>query len=68
MSNRYKAGMLVLCRMLLGQSLAEQEVEAKCFLDDTAYLFWKYFGVDITLCDDCGLGHVSIIKLNPGGG
>jgi len=68
MSNRSRACMLVLCRMLLGQSLAEQEEVDKRFLDDTPFLFWKYFGVDITLCDNCGIGHVSIISLNPGAG
>ena len=67
MANRYRSGMLILCRMLLGQSLAEQE-EDKCFLEDTTFLFWKYFGIDITLCDDCGIGHTSIIKLDGGGG
>jgi hypothetical protein len=61
MANRYRASMLVLCRMLLGQSLSEQE-EDKTFIEDVAFLFWKYFRVDISLCPDCGVGHVSIIR------
>ena len=66
MANRCRKSMLALCRMLLGIPLAEQiEIEG---LDDTAFLFWKYFKVDITLCSACGKGHVSFIKNSTGGG
>ena len=61
MANRYRAGMLVLCRMLLGQMIHEQE-EDKMFTDDVAFLFWKYFHVDITECPYCECGHVEIRK------
>ena len=61
MANRYRASMLVLCRMLLGQTIHEQE-EDKIFIEDVAFLFWKYFRIDITRCPDCGCGHVKIIK------
>lgn len=58
--------MLTLCRMLLGIPLAEQ-VETEDIYD-TAFLFWKYFGVDITLCSACGKGHISFVKINAGSG
>jgi len=45
----------------LSQSLSEQEQD-KTFIEDVAFLFWKYFRVDITICPYCGVGHVSIIK------
>ncbi len=62
MANRYRKSMLALCRMLLGIPLAQQiEIDD---LDDTAFLFWKYFGVDITLCSACGKGHISYVKIN----
>jgi len=66
MANRCRKNMLSLCRMLLGIPLAEQ-VETDD-LNDTAFLFWKYFGVDITLCSICGKGHISFVKINKGGG
>jgi len=66
MANRYRKSMLALCRMLLGIPLAQQ-VETDD-LNDTAFLFWKYFGVDITLCSACGRGHISFIKTGAGGG
>jgi hypothetical protein len=62
MANRYRAGNLALCRMLLGQPIAIQEEANKELLNDTAYLFWKYFGIDITLCKDCGKGHIQIVN------
>ena len=66
MTNRYRKSMLALCRMLLGIPLAQQ-IETDD-LNDTAFLFWKYFGVDITLCSACGKGHISFVKINTGGG
>jgi hypothetical protein len=58
--------MLTLCRILLGIPLSEQvEIEG---LNDTAFLFWKYFKVDITLCPCCGKGHISFVKTTAGGG
>ena len=66
MANRYKKSMLALCRMLLGIPLAQQ-IETDD-LNDTAFLFWKYFQVDITLCSDCGKGHISFVKINTGSG
>jgi len=66
MANRYRKSMLALCRMLLGIPLAQQ-VEPND-LNDTAFLFWKYFGVDITLCPCCGKGHISYVKINNRGG
>jgi hypothetical protein len=57
MANHCRKNMLVLCRMLLGLALScQQETDDK--LNDTAFLFWKYFGIDITLCPDCGEGHL----------
>jgi len=47
--------------MLLGNPLTCQE-EDKSFIDDTAFLFWKYFWIDITKCPDCKDGHLSIKK------
>ena len=66
MANRCRKNMLALCRMLLGIPLAQQ-VETDD-LNNTAFLFWKYFGVDITLCSSCGKGHISFVKINRGGG
>lgn len=62
MANRYRAPQLALCRMLLGQPIAEQEEYSKELLNDTVFLFWKYFGIDITLCKDCKRGHVHIVE------
>lgn len=62
MANRYRASKLVLCRMLLGQPIAEQEETGNELLNDVPFLFWKYFKVDITLCRDCGIGHIHIIN------
>lgn len=62
MASRYRAGKLALCRMLLGQPIAEQEEANKELLNDTAFLFWKYFRLDITLCRDCGKGHIQIVN------
>ena len=62
MANRYRAGKLALCRMLIGQPIAEQEEISRELLSDTAFLFWKYFRIDITLCRDCSVGHVQIVK------
>ena len=66
MANRCRKSMLSLCRMLLGTPLSEQEESEN--LDDTAFLFWKYFQVDITLCAACGKGHISFVKTSAGGG
>ncbi len=66
MANRYRKNMLSLCRMLLGIPLAQQ-IETED-LNDTAFLFWKYFGVDITLCSVCGKGHISFVKTTAGVG
>ncbi len=65
MANCHKANKLVLCRMLLGQPIAEQEEISKKLLNDTAFLFWKYFRIDITLCKDCGKGHINFVKSFP---
>jgi len=62
MANRYKSSMIVLCRMHLGQAISEQQDIDKSFTEDTAFLFWKYFRIDITLCPDCEEGHFSIVK------
>lgn len=62
MGNRYRAGKLALCRMLLGNPISEQEESGKELLNDTAFLFWKYFRIDITLCKDCGKGHVHFVR------
>jgi hypothetical protein len=67
MANRCRKSMLSLCRMLLGIPLWEQ-TEVTEELNDTAFLFWKYFEVDITLCSACGKGHISFIKTGAGGG
>jgi hypothetical protein len=67
MANRCRKNMLSLCRMLLGIPLAEQ-VEVSEDLNDTAFLFWKYFKVDITLCSACGKGHISFVRTYAGGG
>ncbi len=66
MANRYRKSMLALCRMLLGIPLVKQ-IETED-LNDTAFLFWKYFKVDITLCSSCGKGHISFVKTTTGGG
>jgi hypothetical protein len=62
MANRCRKSLLSLCRVLLGIPLAEQvEIED---ITDTAFLFWKYFRVDITLCSACGKGHLTFVKTN----
>jgi hypothetical protein len=67
MANRCRKSMLSLCRILLGIPLSEQAEDSE-ELNDTAFLFWKYFEVDITLCSACGKGHISFIKTGAGGG
>lgn len=67
MANRSRKNMLILCRMLMGSPLSEQ-VELEEEDNDTAFLFWKYFRVDITLCPDCNKGHVFYLNSNRGGG
>lgn len=62
MANRHRANMLVLCRMLLGQPLAEQEESSRDLIRDTAFLFWKYLRIDITLCKKCGKGHIHFVR------
>ena len=62
MANRYKTSMLVLCRMLLGHPILHQEKIEKKLLENTAFLFWKYFEIDITKCPDCENGHIVIEK------
>jgi len=37
-------------------------------LTDTAFLFWKYFKIDITLCKECGKGHIHFVHSPDGGG
>ena len=68
MTNRFRSANLALCRMLLGQPLAEQEEQSSNVLEDTAFLFWKYFKVDITLCRDCRKGHIHFVYRPDGGG
>lgn len=68
MTNRYRSANLALCRMLLGEPLHEQEERDKKLLEDTAFLFWKYFKVDITLCRDCGKGHIHFTHRPDAGG
>lgn len=67
MANRCRKNMLVLCRMLMGTPLHYQE-ETSENLDDTAFLFWKYFKVDITLCSGCGKGHTFFMNSSAKGG
>lgn len=68
MANRYRKSRLILCRILLGIPLDEQEA-VTMEIPDTAFLFWKYFGVDIFLCRDCGKGHFRFTRCPvPGGG
>jgi len=68
MTNRYRSENIALCRMLLGQPLAEQEERNEKLLEDTAFLFWKYFKIDITLCKECGKGHIHFVHSPDGGG
>jgi hypothetical protein len=58
MANRHRAGKLALCRMLPGKPVSEQEEADRELINDTAFLFWKYIRIDITLCKDCGKGHI----------
>ena len=60
MANRYRKNMLSLCRVFMGIPLSDQEqIEVS---DDIAFLFWKYFKVDIAKCSDCELGHITFIR------
>jgi hypothetical protein len=68
MANRHRANKLVLCRMLLGQPLAEQEESNRDLILDTAFLFWKYFRIDITLCKKCSEGHIHFVRGRLDGG
>lgn len=56
MANRCRNEMLALCRMLLGESLSVQESVGP--IQDTAFLLWKYFRIDITKCPHCDKGHL----------
>lgn len=62
MANRHRATKIALCRMFLGQPIADQEESSKDLLEDTAFLFWKYFRIDITICKDCGKGHIQFVR------
>ncbi len=68
MANRHRAGKLALCRMLLGQPFSEQEEPVSDLINNTPFLFWKYFGIDITLCKDCGKGHINYVRGRSAGG
>jgi hypothetical protein len=68
MTNRKRSSNLALCRMLLGEPLHEQEEKNTTLTEDTAFLFWKYFKVDITLCRECRNGHVHFVHRPDGGG
>jgi len=68
MANRHRANKLTLCRMLLGQPVAEQEESNRELLNDIAFLFWKYFRIDITICPKCGKGHIHFVYGLAGGG
>lgn len=57
MANRCRGTKLALCRMLLGIKLKCQETKTGS-VTDKAFLFWKYFQVDILLCGDCKKGHL----------
>jgi hypothetical protein len=67
MANRCRENMLTLCRMLPGIPVTYQQ-DDKELLNDTAFLFWKYFRVDIMLCPVCGKGHIHIMKYFKEGG
>jgi hypothetical protein len=68
MANRHRTGKLALCRMLLGEPVLEQEGADSNFDKDVAFLFWKYLRIDITLCKDCGKGHIHYQRVRlPGG-
>lgn len=62
MANRHRRSKLILCRILLGDSIASQTESVDTLLDDTAFLFWKYFGIDITRCSDCSVGHIHFVR------
>lgn len=68
MTNRYRASHLALCRLLMGESLNDQHEINKDLLNDAVFLFWKYFGIDIALCKNCGKGHVSLVDNRMKGG
>ena len=68
MANTCRTGMLVLCRPLMGIPLHTQEPVSCKGVEDAAFLFWKYFGIDILLCPDCGKGHIAFVRNTDGGG
>jgi hypothetical protein len=68
MANRHRTGKLALCRMLLGEPVLEQEGVDSNFDKDVAFLFWKYLRIDITLCKDCGKGHINYVRGRWAGG
>jgi hypothetical protein len=57
MANRCRRTKLALCRMFLGIKLSCQHPLNES-VTDKAFLFWKYFRVDILLCADCQKGHL----------
>lgn len=62
MANRHRAGKLALCRMLMGQPVSEQEETDRDLINDIPWLFWKYLRIDITVCKDCGEGHIHYVR------
>lgn len=62
MANHCRERMLVLCRTLMGIPVKAQEPVSNESVEDTAFLFWKYFGIDILLCPDCGKGHLEFVQ------
>jgi hypothetical protein len=68
LANRHGETLIALCRMLKGEPLADQQTHDIDLLTDTAFLFWRYFRIDITLCTECKCGHIEYIKIPfPGG-
>ena len=64
MANNCRKQMLSLCRTLMGIPLEAQEPVSCESVEDTVFLFWKYFQIDILLCPDCGKGHLEFVKFD----
>lgn len=67
MANRYRRSRLNLCRVLMGESIDSLE-DLSGEKPNIVFLFWKYFGVDITECSDCHKGHVFYFDSRDKGG
>jgi|GEM_PF-2864222 len=68
LANRHCESHVALCRMLSGELLSSLQKHDESIITDTAFLFWRYFQIDITLCTECKTGHIEYLRIQAPGG